>query len=96
MNGIETVHLPFSCLSSGVDPEPTGQSSSDRPVVAAVAPQLKPLTVVERLTLVQKARTWAVRHHLTRNTMQRHNRVRLGVQQSLFHLQQPGRRSLAH
>ncbi|TNM88410.1 hypothetical protein fugu_004664 [Takifugu bimaculatus] len=81
---------------SVVDPEPTGQSSSAHPAVAGAAPQLKPLTVVEQLTLVQKARTWADRHHVTRNTLQRHNRVRLGVQQSLFHLQQPARRSLAH
>lgn len=96
MNGIEMLQLPFSSLSSVVDPEPTGQSNSTHPAVAGAAPQLKPLTIVEQLTLVQKARTWADRHHVTRNTLQRHNRVRLGVQQSLFHLQQPGRRSLAH
>lgn len=90
------LQLEFSCLSSLVDPEPAGLSSATRPAVAGVAAQLKPAIAVEQLTLIPKARTWADRHHVTRNSMQRHNRVRQGIQQSLFHLQQPGRRSLAH
>lgn len=88
-------HLEFSHPSSLADPEPAGQSST-RPAVAGVAAQLSPSIVVEHLTLIQKARTWADRRHVTRNSMQRHNRVGRGVQQSLFRLQQPGRRRIAH
>lgn len=95
-NGIEMLHLEFSCLSSLADPEPAGQSSATRPALAGVAAQLKASTAVEQLALIQKARTWADRHRVTRGSMQRHNRLRQGNLQSLFHLQQPGRRSLAH
>lgn len=90
----EMFHPPFTCLSSVVDQELTGQDGVARPAAAGVAAQLKPLMVAEQL--LEKTRTWTDRHHVTRNTMQRHNRVRQGVQQSRFHLQQPGRRSLAH
>lgn len=90
------LHPPFTCLSSVVDQEPTGQAVEARPAVAGVAAQLKSLMVAEQLALLQKTRTLTDRYHVTRNTMQRHNRVRQGVQQSRFHLQQPGRRSLAH
>lgn len=93
---IKMLHLASSCLSSLADPEPASQSSANCPAAAGVAAQLKHPKVVEQLTLIQKARTWADRHHVTRNSMQRHNRARQGLQQSLFHLQQPGRRSLAH
>lgn len=90
------LHLEFSCLSRLVDPEPAGQSGATRPAVAGVSAQLKPWMAAQQLTPAQKARTWADRHHRTRNSMQRHNRLRQGLQQSLFHLQQPGRRSLGH
>lgn len=95
-NCIETWHRDFSCLSRLVDPEPAVESSATHPAVAGVAAQLKPSIAVKQITLHQKARTWADRHHVTRNSMQRHNRVRQGIPQSLFHLQQPGRHNLAH
>uniref|UniRef100_H3C9R5 Uncharacterized protein n=1 Tax=Tetraodon nigroviridis TaxID=99883 RepID=H3C9R5_TETNG len=79
-------------VSSLLDPEPAGQSGAARPAAAQLRPPIAP----EQLSLIPKGRTWAERHHGTRHNMQRHNRVRQGIQPSLFHLQQPGRRSLAH
>ncbi len=89
-------------LSSVLDPEPTAQSSSSggsssasRAIAGSVS-QPKALVEVMQLTCVQKAKAWTDRHHMTRNAIQRQNRVRQGVQHHSFHLQQPGHRHLSH
>lgn len=81
---------------SELDPEPADQSSSatSRTITSFVS-RPKALVEVTQLTCIQKAKTWADRHHITRNAIQRQNRVRQ-VQHHSFHLQQPGHRSLSH
>ncbi|KAM9362195.1 tumor protein p53-inducible nuclear protein 2 [Symphorus nematophorus] len=83
--------------TSVVDPEPTDQSSSSTSrAVTGSASQPKAVVEVTPLTCIQKAKTWADRHYMTRNAIQRQNRVRQGVQHHVFHLQQPGHRNLCH
>uniref|UniRef100_UPI0037E8EF6F tumor protein p53-inducible nuclear protein 2 n=1 Tax=Semicossyphus pulcher TaxID=241346 RepID=UPI0037E8EF6F len=79
------------------DPEPTVQSSSasSRAITGSVF-QPKALLEATQLTSIQKAKTWADRHHMTRNAIQRQNRVRQGVHHHSFPLQQPGHRNLSH
>ncbi|XP_033482075.1 tumor protein p53-inducible nuclear protein 2 [Epinephelus lanceolatus] len=85
------------------DPEPTGESSSSssssnsssRAVTGSVF-QRKPLAEMTQLTCIQRAKAWADPHRMSRNTIQRQNRVRQGVQHHSFHLQQPGHRNLSH
>lgn len=79
---------------SVLDPEPTVQSSS-RAITGSV-PQPQAVLEVTQLTCVQKAKAWADPHHMSRNAIQRQNRVRQGVQHHSFHLQQPGHRNLSH
>ncbi|XP_070706949.1 tumor protein p53-inducible nuclear protein 2 [Pempheris klunzingeri] len=84
-------------VSVSNDPDPTVHSSSSSSssntgqAIAAAASQPKAL-----VELNQRAKTWADRHHVTRNAIQRQNRVRQGVQHHSFHLQQPGHRNLCH
>nr|XP_046240623.1 tumor protein p53-inducible nuclear protein 2 [Scatophagus argus] len=82
---------------SVLDPEPTVQSSSaSSQAITGSVSQPKALLEVTQLTCIQKTKTWADRHHVTRNSIQRQNRVRQGVQHHFFHLQQPGHRNLCH
>ncbi|XP_041817269.1 tumor protein p53-inducible nuclear protein 2 [Chelmon rostratus] len=83
--------------NSVLDPEPADQGSSatSRAIAGSVS-RPKALVEVAQLTCIQKANTWVDRHHMTRNAIQRQNRVRQGVQHHSFHLQQPGHRSLSH
>ncbi|XP_035518400.1 tumor protein p53-inducible nuclear protein 2 [Morone saxatilis] len=83
--------------SSVLDPEPTVQSSiaTSREITGSVS-QPKALLEVTQLACTQKAKAWTDRHHMTRNAIQRQNRVRQGVQHHSFHLQQPGHRNLSH
>ncbi|XP_042365159.1 tumor protein p53-inducible nuclear protein 2 [Plectropomus leopardus] len=83
---------------SVLSPKPavqTNNSSSSR-AIADSFPQPKALLEVTQLTCVQKAKAWADPHHMSRNAIQRQNRVRQGVQHHSFHLQQPGHRNLSH
>lgn len=83
-------------VRSVLDPEPTDQSKNTASW-ATTGPVAHPKPLVEVAHLgIQKARTWADRHHMTRNAIQRQNRVRQGVQPNFFHLQQPGQRNLCH
>lgn len=79
------------------DAEPTGQSGSAASRAASgVYSQPKTLAEVTRLACIPKAKAWADRHCVSRNAIQRQNRVRQGVQSHSFQLQQPGHRSLSH
>ncbi|XP_034440579.1 tumor protein p53-inducible nuclear protein 2 [Hippoglossus hippoglossus] len=78
------------------DTEPTVQSSSSSGVVSGSFSQSKVLAEVTQLTCVQKAKAWTERHHMSRNAIQRQNRVHQGVQHHSFNLQQPGHRNLSH
>nr|CBN81018.1 Tumor protein p53-inducible nuclear protein 2 [Dicentrarchus labrax] len=82
---------------SVLDPEPTVRSSSatSRAITGSVS-QPKALLEVTQLACTQKAKAWTDRHHMTRNAIQRQNRVHQGVQHHSFHLQQPGHRNLSH
>ncbi|XP_035858411.1 tumor protein p53-inducible nuclear protein 2 [Sander lucioperca] len=82
---------------SVLDQEPTVQSSSTtgRAITGSVS-QPKALEEVTQLTCIQKAKAWADPHRMSRNAIQRQNRVRQGVQHHSFHLQQPGHRNISH
>ncbi|KAM8756651.1 tumor protein p53-inducible nuclear protein 2 isoform 1-T3 [Acanthopagrus schlegelii] len=82
---------------SGLDPEPVVESSSSPSrAISGSSSQPKALLEVTKITSTQKAKTWADRQHMTRNAIQRQNRVRQGVQHQSFPLQQPGHRNLCH
>ncbi|XP_073325118.1 tumor protein p53-inducible nuclear protein 2 [Pagrus major] len=90
---VATVETDISLL----DPEPTDQSSSSPSrAITGSSSQPKALLEATKITCTQKAKTWADRQHMTRNAIQRQNRVRQGVQQHSFHLQQPGHRNICH
>lgn len=78
---------------SDLESEATVQSSG---AVSVSFSQPKVLAEVTQLTCNQKAKAWAERHQISRNSIQRQNRVRQGVQHQSFHLQQPGHRNLGH
>ncbi|XP_056293879.1 tumor protein p53-inducible nuclear protein 2 [Pseudoliparis swirei] len=79
------------------DPEPTVQSSSSSGgAIPSSVSQPRAVLEVTQLTCVQKAKAWADPHHMSRNAIQRQNRVRQGVQHQYYHLQQPGHRNLSH
>ncbi|XP_054473608.1 tumor protein p53-inducible nuclear protein 2 [Anoplopoma fimbria] len=80
---------------SVLDPEPTVESSSSRAITGSVS-QPKAVLEVTQLTCSQKAKARADPHHMSRNAIQRQNRVRQGLQHHSFHLQQPGQRNLSH
>ncbi|XP_070759507.1 tumor protein p53-inducible nuclear protein 2 [Enoplosus armatus] len=84
---------------SVLDPEPAAQNSSSsstsRAITGSVS-QPKALVEVTQLTCIQKTKALADRHHMSRNAIERQNRVRQGVQHHSFHLQQPGHRNLSH
>ncbi|XP_040890351.1 tumor protein p53-inducible nuclear protein 2 [Toxotes jaculatrix] len=83
--------------TSVLDPEPTVQSSSaTSQAISGSFSQPKVRAEVTQLTCMQKAKAWADRHHMSRNAIQRQNRVRQGVQHHSFNLQQPGHRNLGH
>ncbi|KAG7229658.1 hypothetical protein INR49_012702 [Caranx melampygus] len=83
---------------SELDSKATVQSSSSSSsgVVSVSFSQPKVLAEVTQLTCNQKAKALAERHQMSRNSMQRQNRVRQVVQYQSFHLQQPGHRNLCH
>lgn len=87
-------------LFSVTDPETTVESSSGISNSQAIAGFVQPKapSEVTQLTCIQKAKCLANRHHMTRNAIQRQNRVewRQGVLHQSFHLQQPGHRNLSH
>ncbi|XP_069368010.1 tumor protein p53-inducible nuclear protein 2 [Paralichthys olivaceus] len=82
--------------TSASDTEPTVQSSSSSGVVSGSFSQPKVLAEVTQFTCIQKAKAWTERHHMSRNAIQRQNRVRQGVQHHSFNLQQPGHRNPSH
>ncbi|KAM6947282.1 tumor protein p53-inducible nuclear protein 2 isoform 1-T4 [Lycodopsis pacificus] len=82
---------------SVLNPEPRVQSSSSSSqAITGSVSQPKAVLQVTQLTCIQKAKTWTDPHHMSRNAIQRQNRVRQGVQHHSFHLQQPGHRNLSH
>lgn len=86
-------------LSRATDLEPTVQTSSTTSssrAITGLISQPQTLAEVTQLTSVQKAKSCADRHHMSRNAIQRQNRVHHGVQHHSFHLQQPGHRNLSH
>lgn len=83
--------------TSVADPEPVVQSgNTSTPAGAGTFCQPKVLPEVTQFSCIQKAKAWAERHHTSRNGIQRQNRVRQGIPQHSFHLQQPGQRRLGH
>ncbi|XP_033181884.1 tumor protein p53-inducible nuclear protein 2 [Anabas testudineus] len=83
--------------TSALEPELTVHTSSTTsPAISGSFSQPKALAEVTQSTCIQKAKAWVDRHHMSRNTIQRQNRVRQGVQHHSFHLQQPGHRNLSH
>jgi len=83
--------------TSATDPEPTIQTSSTTSNSRAITGLIsQPKTLAEVTQLTQKAKSCADRHHMSRNAIQRQNRVHQGVQHQSFHLQQPGHRNLSH
>ncbi|AWP03328.1 Tumor protein p53-inducible nuclear protein 2 isoform 2 [Scophthalmus maximus] len=79
------------------DAEPAIQTtSSSSPTISGSFSHPKALAEVTQSTCIQKAKVWADRHHVSRNAIQRQNRVRQAVQHHSFHLQQPGHRNLSH
>ena len=85
-------------LSSMEDAELAAPSSSAATTRAMTVSFSQPDALAEltQLTCIQKAKALADRHHVSRNAIQRQNRVCQGVQRHSFHLQQPGHRSLGH
>ncbi|XP_068451006.1 tumor protein p53-inducible nuclear protein 2 [Clinocottus analis] len=92
LQGATVANMESDISVSG--PEPTVQSSS-RAILGSVS-QTQAVLEVTQLTCAQKAKAWADPHHMSRNAIQRQNRVRQGVQHQSFHLQQPGHRNLSH
>lgn len=93
LHGNTAANMEADC---GPDAEPSVQSSTTTSqAMSATFFQPKALPDITQLTCIQKARSWADRHYVSRNAIQRQNRIRQGVQHS-FHLQQPGHRSLGH
>ncbi|KAG7493390.1 hypothetical protein JOB18_007751 [Solea senegalensis] len=78
------------------DAERTVPSSSTSGAVTISLSHPKVLAEVIQSACIQKATAWVDRHHVSHSSMKRQNRVRQGVQQRSFHLQQPGLRSLSH
>lgn len=93
----DTTLYTLETVTSATDPEPTVQTSNttsnSRAIIGLVS---QPKTLAEVTQLTQKAKSCADRHHMSRNAIQRQNRVRQGVQHQSFHLQQPGHRTLSH
>ncbi|TDH14578.1 hypothetical protein EPR50_G00043800 [Perca flavescens] len=82
---------------SVLDQEPTVQSSSNTSqAITGSVSQPKALEEGTQLTCIQKAKAWADPHQMSRNAIQRQNRLRQGVQHHSFHLQQPGHRNISH
>ncbi|KAL3059163.1 hypothetical protein OYC64_011145 [Pagothenia borchgrevinki] len=79
---------------SVLDPELAVQSSSSS--LAVTAPLPHPKDLLEETQLSCNKKTWVDPHHMSRNAIQRQNRVRTGVQHHAFHLQQPAHRNLSH
>lgn len=81
------------CLASVADAEPTAQSGRTGTSTQSVFSSLSKPKAIAKMT---QAKVLAERHHVSRNAIQRQNRVRQGVQHHSYHLQQPGCRSLSH
>lgn len=92
--GNTSTEMEADC-SPDAEPVQSGGTATSR-AVPAVFSQPKTLAEVTRITCAQKAEAWADRHYVSRNAIQRQNRVRQGVQHHAFQLQQPGHRSLSH
>lgn len=84
------------------DPEPPAvQTSAPRRVTRGAASQAGPLAKVSQLPRVQRAKARADRRHLSRNRVQRQNRVREQAPRHSTHargsfLHQPCQRSYSH
>lgn len=84
---------------SVLDQETTVQRSNNSAPSEAVTGSVfhpKAMLEVTQLTSIQKAKAWTDRHYMTRNAIQRQNRIRQGVHHHSFPLQQPGHRHLSH
>ncbi|CAN9512489.1 unnamed protein product [Ophioblennius macclurei] len=82
--------------SSSVGEGGDNSDTSTSRVASGAFSQPKTQTEIERVMWIHRAKAWADRHYVSRNAIQRQNRVRHGVQAHSFQLQQPGNRSLGH
>ncbi|XP_063329257.1 tumor protein p53-inducible nuclear protein 2 [Pelmatolapia mariae] len=82
--------METDCVADG---EPTAQSGSTGTSAQSVFSSFSKPKAIAKMT---QAKVLAERHHVSRNAIQRQNRVRQGVQHHSYHLQQPGCRSLSH
>lgn len=83
--------------ASEMPPEtPVQRSNATSGAVPGALHQPKALAEAAQCTCVQKAKAWAERHSFSRNSIQRQNRIRHGIQHQAFHLHQPGHRNLSH
>ena len=89
-------------LSMVTDPEPpAAQTSAPRRVTRGAASQMGPLAKVSQMPRVQRAKARSERRHLSRNRVQRQNRVREQAPHHSVHargpfLHQPSQRSYSH
>lgn len=81
--------------SSVASPETPSNNRANEAVHALLCPP-KGLAHAPLSACVQKAKAWAQRHSTSRNSIQRQNRLRQGIQQHAFPLHQPGHRNLCH
>ncbi|XP_072772696.1 tumor protein p53-inducible nuclear protein 2 [Nerophis lumbriciformis] len=84
--------------ASTLDPESersTDQSKETDSKSGVIAALLSPPKALQELTKLKKS-SMSSHHHMSRNVVQRHNRVRQGFQNHSFPLQQPGHRTLSH
>ncbi|XP_034023604.1 tumor protein p53-inducible nuclear protein 2 [Thalassophryne amazonica] len=82
---------------SMLDQESTvGSNNTSSQTLAALLSHTAATAKMTQLTSIQKAKAWADRHHMSRNVIQRRNRVCREVHHHSFQLQQPGHRSLSH
>ncbi|KAM7423233.1 hypothetical protein PAMA_011001 [Pampus argenteus] len=87
---------PVTQLETDTSTTTSSSTSSDIQAVMDLVSQPKTLAEVTQLTSVQKAKSCVDRHYMSRNAIQRQNRVHQGYQHHAFHLQQPGHRNLSH
>nr|XP_057921151.1 tumor protein p53-inducible nuclear protein 2 isoform X2 [Doryrhamphus excisus] len=91
---------PVDTDASVTDPESeqstdqSGGTASKRGVASALLSPPEALQELTKLTCRKASRTSS--HCMSRNAIQRQNRVRQGCQQHSFPLQQPGHRTLSH
>ncbi|KAM4588056.1 tumor protein p53-inducible nuclear protein 2 [Odontesthes bonariensis] len=95
LHGDATANMESDSVEDAEPAAPSSSTATTRALTGSFS-QPEALTELTQLTCTQKAKALADRHHVSRNAIQRQNRVCQGVQRHSFHLQQPGHRSLGH